>query len=79
MKIAVHPLSNNPTDAWQQLSQQQKVVKIISKTPTTEIPKDKVRQSEELVFFKTFINSNKLCIAAPSCLYERHTFLDTVY
>ncbi|XP_033223132.1 UPF0046 protein T07D4.2 isoform X2 [Belonocnema kinseyi] len=43
MKLAVHPLSKNPTAAWEELSQQQKVVKINAKTPNTESPSDKLR------------------------------------
>ena len=43
MKLAVHPLSENPTAAWEELSQQQKVIKINAKTPNTEAPSDKVR------------------------------------
>lgn len=42
MKISVHPLTANPFAAWQELSKQQKVMKIILKTPTTDTPCDKV-------------------------------------
>jgi hypothetical protein len=43
MKIAVHPLTADPTAAWRELSQTQKVVKITAKLPTTEAASDKVR------------------------------------
>ncbi|XP_011503727.1 PREDICTED: metallophosphoesterase MPPED2 isoform X2 [Ceratosolen solmsi marchali] len=43
MKIIVHPLTNDPTGAWQQLSQQQRVIKINTKIPTDETPKNKLR------------------------------------
>lgn len=43
MKIAIHPLTADPTAAWRELSQYQKVVKITAKLPTTEAPSDKVR------------------------------------
>ena len=46
MKIAVHPLSDNPTAAWEELSQHQKVVEIKTKIPNSEAPSDKVRNSE---------------------------------
>lgn len=43
MKIAIHSLTADPTAAWHELSQHQKVVKITAKLPTTEAPSDKVR------------------------------------
>lgn len=43
MKIEIHPLTNNPTAAWRELSEQQKVIKINVKIPTTEAPNDKVK------------------------------------
>ncbi|KAK1123933.1 hypothetical protein K0M31_006963 [Melipona bicolor] len=43
MKIEIHPLTNNPTAAWRELSEQQKVIKINTKLPTTEAPDDKLR------------------------------------
>ncbi|XP_014210072.1 metallophosphoesterase domain-containing protein 1 [Copidosoma floridanum] len=43
MEIAVHPLTKNPTDAWREISQHQKVIKINVKTPTSESPTDKLR------------------------------------
>lgn len=42
MKIAIHPLTADPTAAWRELSQHQKVVKITAKLPTTEAPTNKV-------------------------------------
>lgn len=42
MNLAVHPLSENPTAAWEEISQKQKVVKINARTPNTEAPSDKV-------------------------------------
>ncbi|XP_012279362.1 metallophosphoesterase domain-containing protein 1 isoform X2 [Orussus abietinus] len=43
MKIAIHPLTSNPTAAWKELSQQQKVFKINVKPPTGGPPSDKLR------------------------------------
>lgn len=42
MSLAVHPLTENPTAAWDEISQRQKVIKINAKTPNTEAPNDKV-------------------------------------
>jgi hypothetical protein len=42
MNITVHPLTKDPTEAWQELSQQQKVIKINTKMPTNDTPKNKV-------------------------------------
>ncbi|XP_011873254.1 PREDICTED: UPF0046 protein C25E10.12 isoform X3 [Vollenhovia emeryi] len=43
MKIGIHPLTADPTAAWRELSQHQKVVKINAKLPTTQAPSDKLR------------------------------------
>ncbi|KAK2581161.1 hypothetical protein KPH14_007968 [Odynerus spinipes] len=43
MKVGVHPLTHNPTAAWRELSQEQKVIKINAKLPTTDAPSDKLR------------------------------------
>lgn len=43
MKITVHPLSSNPTEAWNELSKKQKIAEINAKTPTLAAPNDKVR------------------------------------
>jgi len=43
MKIEIHPLTADPTAAWRELSQHQKVANITVKLPTTEAPSDKVR------------------------------------
>ncbi|XP_076622525.1 metallophosphoesterase domain-containing protein 1 [Colletes latitarsis] len=43
MEIEIHPLTNDPTEAWHELSQQQKVIKINAKLPTTAAPNDKLR------------------------------------
>lgn len=42
MDIDIHPLTDNPTAAWKELSKQQKVIKINAKPPTTDAPNDKV-------------------------------------
>lgn len=42
MKIGVHSLTHNPTAAWQELSLEQKVIKINAKVPTSDAPNDKV-------------------------------------
>lgn len=51
MMIEIHPLTNNPTAAWHELSQQQKVIKINTKLPTTEAPNDKVKHLDYLLSF----------------------------
>lgn len=43
MKIDVHPLTNDPTAAWEELKKVQRVIKITMKPPKNEIPEDKVR------------------------------------
>jgi len=43
MEIAVHPLSNNPTAAWREISNGQKVYKLNVKIPTKPVSSDKVR------------------------------------
>ncbi|XP_058793262.1 metallophosphoesterase domain-containing protein 1 isoform X2 [Phymastichus coffea] len=43
MKIEVHPLTQDPTTAWQELAKQQKFIKINAKIPTTPASKDKLR------------------------------------
>lgn len=60
MKIDIHPLTNNPTAAWRELSQQQKVIKINTKHPTTEAANDKVKSSNYLlsVLLQTSVESN---------------------
>lgn len=42
MDIDVHPLTNNPTEAWSELSQHQKVIKINAKPPAADAPTNKV-------------------------------------
>lgn len=51
MKIAVHPLTANPTKAWQELSQRQKVITINATLPTTEAPSDKVYIISQFSFY----------------------------
>lgn len=51
MMIEIHPLTNNPTAAWHELSQQQKVIKINTKLPTTDAPNDKVKHLDYLLSF----------------------------
>lgn len=43
MKIDVHPLTNDPTKAWREISQSQRVIKVTMKPPAPEIPPNKVR------------------------------------
>lgn len=35
-KIEVHPLTSNPTQAWEEISKNQRVIKIAYKAPKTE-------------------------------------------
>lgn len=35
-KIEVHPLTGNPTKAWEEISKAQRVIKIAYKSPKTE-------------------------------------------
>lgn len=42
MEIEIHPLTSNPTAAWQELSQNQKNIKINAKPPASEAPSNKV-------------------------------------
>lgn len=42
MKIDVHPLTSNPTEAWRELSKSQRVIKITTKPPNPVVP-NKVR------------------------------------
>lgn len=41
--IEVHRLTNNPTQAWNELSQKQKVIKVNVKLPSKPVEPDKVR------------------------------------
>lgn len=43
MKIEVHPLTNNPTAAWREISQTQKVIKLNVKPPKTDVASNKAR------------------------------------
>lgn len=43
MNVEVHPLTNDPTAAWRELSKTQRVIKITMKAPNSEIPPNKVR------------------------------------
>lgn len=42
MEIQVHPLTDNPTLAWDQLSKTQKVIKIHVNQPKQSVANDKV-------------------------------------
>lgn len=42
-EIKVHPLTNNPTAAWKDLSKTQKVLKLNVKIPSKSVDSDKVR------------------------------------
>lgn len=43
MQVEVHQLTNDPTSAWKELSEKQRVEKMKIKPPKPEIPKNKVR------------------------------------
>lgn len=43
MSVRIHPLTNNPTSAWKELSKSQKVFKLNVKIPTNEKSTDKIR------------------------------------
>ncbi|XP_055704128.1 UPF0046 protein C25E10.12 [Phlebotomus papatasi] len=43
MSIPVHPLTQNPTAAWAEISKAQRVIKIAVKPPTGSTPQNKVR------------------------------------
>lgn len=43
MTIEVHQLTNDPTAAWRQISQSQRVIKITMKPPNPLVPDNKVR------------------------------------
>lgn len=43
MQVNIHPLTQNPTAAWEDLKKTQRVIKITMKPPKNEIPEDKVR------------------------------------
>lgn len=43
MLPSLHPLTQNPTAAWEELKKTQRVIKITMKPPKNEIPTDKVR------------------------------------
>lgn len=42
-QITVHPLTNNPTAAWMNISQQQKIIRVNVKPPTKPVEPNKVR------------------------------------
>lgn len=42
MEVEIHPLTKNPTEAWQELSREQRVYKIDAKRPVAEPPSNKV-------------------------------------
>jgi len=72
MKIAIHPLTADPTAAWRELSQHQKVVKINTKLPTTEAPSDKVCS---LIFNGSDLSSRScICVNLKSHLHLLYTF-----
>lgn len=41
--IGVHPLTTNPTAAWKEISQHQKIIRINVKPPTKPVDSNKVR------------------------------------
>lgn len=43
MEVGVHPLSNNPTAAWKEISRSQRVIKVTMKPPQTTVPFNKIR------------------------------------
>lgn len=72
MKVGVHSLTHNPTAAWRELSQEQKVIKINAKVPTSDAPNDKVdlRYITILLFQFIISNDKTLFISAACSLYE---------
>ncbi|XP_055383659.1 UPF0046 protein C25E10.12 [Condylostylus longicornis] len=43
MEVQVHPLTNDPTAAWKELSRTQRVIKVTMKPPSTTCPYNKLR------------------------------------
>lgn len=43
MEVGIHPLTNDPTAAWREISKTQRVIKVTMKPPTTSVPPNKVR------------------------------------
>lgn len=43
MLVEVHELTNNPTEAWREISKTQRVIKVTMKPPNPEIPDNKIR------------------------------------
>ncbi|RZB40507.1 metallophosphoesterase domain-containing protein 1, partial [Asbolus verrucosus] len=41
--IKVHPLTNNPTEAWKEISKNQKIIKLIVKQPCKPVEPNKLR------------------------------------
>lgn len=41
--IEIHPLTNNPTAAWREISQSQKIFKLNVKPPCKAVDNDKIR------------------------------------
>lgn len=75
--IDIHPLTSNPTAAWQELSQHQKVIKINAKTPTTEAPENKVRLGLPMYKCKVnncfFIHKNCILQLRVVCMSDSHS------
>lgn len=42
MENEIHPLTNNPSEAWEQISKKQKVFQIKVNIPTSDVASDKV-------------------------------------
>ncbi|XP_055841434.1 UPF0046 protein C25E10.12 [Episyrphus balteatus] len=43
MEVPIHPLTNDPTSAWKELSKTQRVIKVTMKPPQTTVPFNKAR------------------------------------
>lgn len=43
MKVELHPLTEDPTSAWKEISKSQRVIKINARAPNSEVASNKVR------------------------------------
>lgn len=43
MKVDIHPLTEDPTSAWKEISKTQRVIKINARPPNSDVPNNKVR------------------------------------
>ena len=68
----IHPLTSDPTAAWEQLRQTQEVMRFKVKTPKDPVPNDKVKKAVNkedddgflmFHFLHTFFQARVVCIA----------------